>query len=121
METQKAFGRRVRPQFKVQPEPDPERLTTKSLLEVPSNPPAPSVRQLISRQTDDELKNWKQARRQNYRMPWRQLSFLATLFFGIASLALSDTVNENVQWVLYALMAASLISGFTARRRKLGA
>jgi hypothetical protein len=66
---------------------------------------------------DRELEEWKRARRQNFALPWRQLSFLGSLFFGVASLASPDTVNDTVQWLLYGLMAASLYAGFAARRK----
>jgi hypothetical protein len=66
---------------------------------------------------DDELRQWKLARRQNFEIPWRPLSLMATLCFGIASFALPDSVNDNVQWLLYALAAASLYAGFRKRRR----
>ena len=46
---------------------------------------------------------------------------LATVFFGIASLVLSDSMNDNVQWVLYALMAASFYAGIAGRWRKVKA
>ena len=49
-------------------------------------------------------------------MPWRQLSVMASLCFGLASLVLPEWVNDNVQWLLYALMAASLYAGFSKRR-----
>ena len=66
---------------------------------------------------DDELAQWKLARRQNFEIPWRPLSLMATLCFGIASLVLPDSVNDNVQWLLYALAAASLYAGFRKRQR----
>jgi len=66
---------------------------------------------------DDELREWKLARKRNFEIPWRPLSLMATLCFGIASLALPDSVNDNVQWLLYALAAASLYAGFRKRRR----
>ena len=66
---------------------------------------------------DDELRQWKLARKRNFEIPWRPLSLMATLCFGIASLALPDLVNDNVQWLLYALAAASLYAGFRKRRR----
>ena len=53
-----------------------------------------------------------------YRIPWRQVSLMASLCFGIASLVLPASVNDNVQWLLYALMAASLYVGFSKRLRK---
>jgi hypothetical protein len=64
---------------------------------------------------DDELREWKLARRRNFEIPWRPLSLMATLCFGIASFALPDSVNDNVQWLLYALAAASLYAGFRKR------
>jgi hypothetical protein len=66
---------------------------------------------------DDELQQWKLARRRNFEIPWRPLSLMATLCFGIASFVLPDSVNDNVQWLLYALAAASLYAGFRKRRR----
>ena len=66
---------------------------------------------------DDELREWKLARKQNFAFPWRPFSLIATLCFGIASFALPDSVNDNVQWLLYALAAASLYAGFRKRRR----
>ena len=64
---------------------------------------------------DDELREWKLARRQNFEIPWRPLSLMATLCFGVASFVLPDSVNDNVQWLLYALAAASLYAGFRKR------
>jgi hypothetical protein len=66
---------------------------------------------------DDELRQWKLERRRNFEIPWRPLSLMATLCFGVASFALPDSVNDNVQWLLYALAAASLYAGFRKRRR----
>lgn len=62
---------------------------------------------------DPELDTWKGARRR--RLPWRQISFTASLCFGIAALVLPDTVNEVVDWLLYGLAAASLYAGFRKR------
>jgi hypothetical protein len=67
---------------------------------------------------DDELREWKRARRQNFEIPWRPLSLLATLFIGVASFVLPDSVNDIFQWPLYALGAASLYVGFRRRRRQ---
>jgi hypothetical protein len=66
---------------------------------------------------DDESRQWKLARKRNFEIPWRPLSLMATLCFGIASFALPDSVNDNVQWLLYALAAASLYAGFRKRLR----
>lgn len=40
---------------------------------------------------------------------------MASLCFGVAALALPDSVNEAAQWLLYLLAAASLVSGFIRR------
>ena len=66
---------------------------------------------------DEELRRWKLARRQNFEIPWRPLSLLASLFFGVASFVLPDKVNDFVQWTLYALAAASFYVGVRHRRR----
>jgi hypothetical protein len=44
---------------------------------------------------DEELQQWKLARRRNFEIPWRPLSLMATLCFGIASFVLPDSVNDN--------------------------
>jgi hypothetical protein len=64
---------------------------------------------------DDDLREWKRARKQNFQIPWRPLSLLASLFFCVASFALPDSVNDVVQWPLYALAAASFYVGFRRR------
>jgi hypothetical protein len=64
--------------------------------------------------SDDDLREWKRAR-QGFAMPWRQLSLMATLCFGVASLVLPDSVNDNVEWLLYALAAVSFYAGIRKR------
>jgi hypothetical protein len=64
---------------------------------------------------DEDLTAWKQARRP-LPIPWRQLSLMAGLCFGIASLVLPDSVNRAADWLLYALMAASFYAGWRKRR-----
>lgn len=66
---------------------------------------------------DLEFAAWKE-RARGPRLPWRQLSFMASLCFGVASFVLPDKVSELVNWLLYALMAASFYIGWTARRSK---
>jgi hypothetical protein len=61
---------------------------------------------------DDELREWKKARRNHVRLPWRQISLMASLCFGVGSLVLPDSVNHIVQWALFALGAISLVGGF---------
>jgi hypothetical protein len=67
---------------------------------------------------DDDLRDWKRARKKNFEIPWRPLSLMATLCFGIASFVLPDSVNDTVQWFLYALMAASFFVGIRRRRQQ---
>jgi hypothetical protein len=67
---------------------------------------------------DRELEAWKQARGSKFQMPWSQLSLMASLCFGIASFVLPDSVNDNVDWLLWGLMAISAYIGFAKRRKK---
>lgn len=67
---------------------------------------------------DRELQEWKRARKQGFKIPWRPLSLMASLCFGMAYFVLPDWVNEVVQWPLYALAAVSFYAGVSVRRRK---
>jgi hypothetical protein len=67
---------------------------------------------------DADLQQWKLARKHNFEIPWRSLSLMAALCFGIASFVLPDSVNDDLQWLLYALVAASLYFGFFRHRRQ---
>jgi hypothetical protein len=40
---------------------------------------------------------------------------MASLCFGIASFVLPDSVNENLDWLLYGLMAVTLYAGLIRR------
>jgi hypothetical protein len=71
----------------------------------PQSPPADPVA--------EELKAWKKSRGPSpYLKP---LALMASLSFGVASVALPAVINHWVQYPLYALSAASLYAGF---RRK---
>lgn len=116
---QTTFGRRATPQ----------RQSSRAAQPVePAPPVAPSVaaenpidqfaavrKDLAIALDDPELREWRQARQQHSRMPWRQLFLMASLCFGIASLVLPDSVNDSLDWVLYGLMAASLYAGLSRR------
>lgn len=67
---------------------------------------------------EDEIEAWKAARGSVVAFPWRQLSLMAGLCFGIASFVLPDTVNAAMQWPLYALTAISLYAGLRKRKTK---
>lgn len=73
--------------------------------------------QTPEKSVDDELAEWKRSRRRV--IPWRQISLMATLSLGIASLVLPDDVNEPVEWLVYALTAASMITTVAAWWKKL--
>ena len=64
---------------------------------------------------DDEFREWKKARKRHSGLPWRQLSLMASVSFGIASLVLPDSVSDTLDWVLYALMAATAYAGLQQR------
>jgi len=106
----KPFGRRVVFQS------PPGHAAARMPVAVPAQMPPAAVKPAAP--VDAEFEQWKSARWRNFKLPWRQLSFLATVFFGVASLALPERVNDNVQWVLYGLMAASFYAGIARRRRK---
>jgi hypothetical protein len=127
MADRKTFGRRshfsATHQRRAEPAraaaaPPPSRPSAPS--DVPSSHTLPPLREDEGLAHDAELAEWKKARRQAFKIPWRQLSLLASLFFGIASLALPDSVNENVNLLLYGLMAASFYAWISGRWRKAG-
>jgi hypothetical protein len=119
MVNQRSFGRRGN----LPPSPGRSMGTTETVAQatgVQSTGPSIERRVLLSEKSEfpsihDELREWKLARKRNFEIPWRPLSVMATLCFGIASFALPDSVNDNVQWLLYALTAASLYVGFRKR------
>jgi hypothetical protein len=120
MANQRSFGRRGAPQC--QPSramaaiaPGARIESAPRSIERPASLPEKPAFSL----SDDELRDWKLARRQNFAIPWRQVSLMATLCFGLASLVLPDSVNDNVQWILYALAAASFYAGIRRRQAKI--
>lgn len=64
---------------------------------------------------EQELEEWKRARK--YRAPWRQISLIASLSFGIASFVLPSTLDDVVQWVLIVLSAMSFTAWATGRTK----
>lgn len=114
MPHRQSFGRRQTPG---QPQVMPRALTRGSSLSTASREHTPTPGPANGWSTiDPELEEWKQARKSPWaRLPWRQLSWVASLCFGIASLVLPADVNSAINWILYALMAASFIAGFRMR------
>jgi hypothetical protein len=112
MESRRTFGRRAVPQ------PSVPRAVTPALGH-PAQPILPSLSpDATLASVDDEIAAWKAARGSVIRFPWRQLSLMAGLCFGIASFVLPDTVNDAVQWPLYASTAISLYVGLRKRKNK---
>jgi hypothetical protein len=67
---------------------------------------------------DDDLHEWKHARKPNFRKTlWRPFLLVASLCFGIGSLVLPDSVNDAVNWLLYAMTGVSLHSWIRSRWR----
>jgi hypothetical protein len=118
---QRSFGRRI----DAQQIPGLTRKKTEAAVpiargeisEAPTSQSPPPLIEIGSPSVDDELQEWKQARKMDFMFLWRPLSWMASLCFGIASFVLPDSVNSAVQWLLYALMAASLYAGFAKRRK----
>ena len=94
--------------------------TTKTLPPVPvkfSRPGAPAPKiETAAPSLDEELRQWKKSRRRSF--PIKPLALMASLCFGIGSFALPKDINDEVQWPLYALSAASLYVGFRRKREK---
>jgi len=67
---------------------------------------------------DAELEEWKRTHKKLPLFAWRPLYFMASLCFGLASFVLPDSINDIVQWPLYALAAMSFYLGMKMRRAK---
>lgn len=120
--TQKPFGRRV--SFELRPprpgeEPRAASLPAGVALAQPSIDRAPLALGAAASARDDELRDRREARRRRYQVPWRQVFLIASLCFGIAAFVLPDAVSDDLNWLLYGLMAASFLAGI--RRRHQGA
>ena len=112
MESRRTFGRR----------PVPQASAPCATPQAPSRPAEPILSSLSPdvslASIDDEIAAWKAARGPVIPFPWRQLSLMAGLCFGIASFVLPATVNDAVQWPLYVLTAISLYVGLRKRKNK---
>ena len=64
-----------------------------------------------------ELSAWNRTRERN-PFPWRQLSLVGGLCFGVASLVLPDSVNDAAAYALYAIAGIGFIGGLSRRRKK---
>jgi hypothetical protein len=113
-----AFGRRTTPQAQAAP-PKPAVRAAQ-----PVATPAPAVITAGVPQDvsfDHELQAWKKSRGSNFNIPWRQVYLMASLCFGIASFVLPDSVNDDVDYLLWGLMAMSAYAWFASRKKKTAA
>jgi len=118
MAPRQAFGRRVSPQAfpasprraPVQPIQAPQPAGAEVGVPTGMSDDQPSL--------DAELSAWKQERGSQFKMPWSQLSLMASLCFGIASFVLPDSVNSNVDWLLWGLTIISAWVWYSNRRKK---
>ena len=67
---------------------------------------------------DRDIAEWKAQRGSRFRMPWSQLSLMASLCFGLASFVLPDSVNGEVDWLLWGLSAAAFYAWYGQRRAR---
>jgi len=114
MAPRQAFGRRASPQAF----PTPPQRAPVQPIPAPQPVAAPTVVPGDQPSLDAELSAWKQERGSQFRMPWSQLSLMASLCFGIASFVLPDSVNGNVDWLLWGLAIMSAWVWYSNRRQK---
>lgn len=110
MEHRRSFGRRSGPQSATAELAPPAPLAEPAAAIPLSAPALPSI--------EDEIEEWKRARGYRVLFPWRQLSLMAGLCFGVASFVLPGEVNDVVQWPLYILTAISFYVGLRRRKNK---
>ena len=113
---QRSFGRRPSPQAQPPRAHTTFRPKTAAFDEVTieRSLPVAASSEIQSPSVDEELDAWKKSRT-GFTIPWRQLSLMASLSFGVASLVLPAYVNRNVDYLLYALMGMSLYAGISKR------
>ena len=72
-------------------------------------------KEIISPAAHDEWREREQPAKRKFKVPWRQVVLTASLCFGIGALVLPDTINDDLDWLLYGLMAISGYVGFSNR------
>jgi len=117
MANRQAFGRRVNPQAfpapprrAVQAVSAPKPVAVEFVVPTVAPDDQPSL--------DSELSAWKKERGSQFKMPWSQLSLMASLCFGIASFVLPDSVNQNVDWLLWGLSIMAAWVWYSNRKKK---
>ncbi len=119
MNTQRSFGRRAISQ------PQPLRAALKLDLpapeakpvvaDAPADPAALLRKEILLPQADGEWRGREKPIKPTLKIPWRQVALTAALCFGIASLVLPDSISDDLDWLLYGLMAMSAYVGFSKR------
>jgi hypothetical protein len=129
MNGQKSFGRRTplqRQQLRAEPKRDAPAPDVKLVFaDTPSVAPvfaetsaeelARLHKEIISPAAHDEWHEREQPAKRKFKVPWRQVVLTASLCFGIGALVLPDTINDDLDWLLYGLMAISGYVGFSNR------
>ena len=82
---------------------------------VPADQAAPLHKEIMLPQANSEWREREQPIKPKFKMPWRQVALMASLCFGVASFVLPDSINDNLDWLLYGLMAISAYVGFSRR------
>jgi hypothetical protein len=98
-------------QFGRRPQSSPLPAMRKTIRPAPASMPVEAAAAQPS--VEDELRQWKKSRPSRYLRP---IALTASLCFGIASFALPKDVNDELQYPLYALSAASLYAGLRRKR-----
>lgn len=119
MSNQRPFGRRSSPQS--QPSsggpkfylPAPDLKST--VADAPAKQSSFLPTEAVFPRVKDQLPEREPSINRRFKMPWRQLSLMASLCFGVASFVLPDSLNDNLNWLLYGLMAISAYVGFSKR------
>jgi hypothetical protein len=112
MQPQKTFGRKTR----LQSPPTTLRAPTPRPAPEPSAPiPPPLVEHHDD--VDAEVEQWnalRKARKRSFREPWRTLSIVAAIGFGLSSWLLPDSVANITDLITGGLGVASLVAGLRA-------
>jgi hypothetical protein len=115
MANRQTFGRRAGPQSGPRNAPAKAEAVMRSEISVARiSPPATET---DAHSVDRELQEWKQARGSGFKFPWRQVSLMASLCFGLASFILPDWVSDKVDWLLWGLAAMSAYAWFAGRKK----
>ena len=122
MANRQAFGRRISAPIASRLAPVRAEHVSQSVTALfgglPVETPSPVSTQTELPSIEQELEEWRRSRNRSFKVPWPQLSLMASLCFGIASAMLPDSVNDNVEWLLWILAAMSAFVWFTNRRKK---